>query len=215
MDTAIKNLNKALAEHKRFLISKEDVWANGKTMMSSASRDIFDHFYLAIHTTFRRQFSEIDINLVARKILGVRAWEFNHLKVITAHAEDKLEMPTLSAYSGQMEFDWDLFDNNDFQNDEFDPKIYLSFDDFFENANHGYIKSSEGKVICKRMWDCFIQDISLENIKISLTSEINLARAWLDIESQILKKYLKENPDQSWFKFLDDHLDMALSDQKL
>lgn len=211
------SLNDLLIEHhnNRVYLYKDDVWAHAPTGMTSASRDIFDFYYRAIKYTFNEQFNNNEIKTLSKKIMNVRNWFELNSSCIAQSANKKDANYTLIPYiESEAEFPIESEWSEDYARyivpDEslFDKKIYTNFEDFFENANHGYNKTAGGRVVCQKIWSCFIQDISVEKLQKVLKLEIEVANAWIKIDEAILKIYLDQGSADSWFNFVSKKMDL-------
>lgn len=122
---------------ERIYLHKEDVWAEGDHWMSSASRDIFEHFYKAIRNTFMDRYKDPTIVECAENIVHQRLWSSNCFSLICESAKNKT-VPNLPGYKlGREKFPEELeyFRNEDkvhhqVQGD-FDEVIYKDFEHFF------------------------------------------------------------------------------------
>lgn len=109
--------------------------------MTSASRDLFDHFYKAIKITFLEQFNDKEINSKVKQNLNLRKWS-SECSIIIGNAKenknldsilpilnikDELELPKEYEYKGDKIIPEEerIFDQN----------IDTTFNEFYNKAN--------------------------------------------------------------------------------
>lgn len=197
---------------KRIYLHKEDVWSNGDHWMSSASRDIFEHFYKSIKSTFLNQFKDQKIREISEKINNVRQWESQLFNVYHDAAMRKTTEVSIKEYH---EICFPLPEENEYNEGIvvpkhkmiYDPIIYPNFETFFKQANHGFDASLSGKQTCYGLYRLFIKKNSYENLQQQLTEELLEARNWQQQLHSIYISYLNQNSDLSWHKFLSNNLD--------
>lgn len=201
------------SKNKIFLF-KDDVWSNANTGFSSASIDIFEFYYKAIRSTFLNQFKDNEIQIIAKKILGVRAWESESSKLISNAANQRNLNIVINDYSNQEGFvQKETYWDNSLQKTVFlnendcDPVIYSDFESFFLKANHGFDLTDGGKVICFRLWNCFIQKISIESMLKYLDCELTASKSWVNLELLFLKDYIFENIPMEFHAYISKRLD--------
>ena len=193
----------------KIYIHKEDVWANAPTKMSSASRDIFEHFYKSIKYTFFHQFK--DYQEIIGKIQNSRNWSsacslaFSEASrtrqelVLPKYLDQSIPLPKEQEFAGN-----DVLEVND---TDYDHKIYSDFEDFYNNADHGYVKSKKGREICLRLYKCFIQEVSLETLTQQLHEELTETHKWNNYSIKALKEYREQSSPLSWHNWLSKYLD--------
>lgn len=188
-----------MSNSKKILFSKDEVWSHGNHRFTSASRDIFDHFYLSIKDSFNQQFIENNIREILKKIQGVRHWArvYNdQISEMVLRRNPNFNPIEFVQYKKELPKDILNIDKVD------NPIIYKDFNEFYNNADHGWILSKKGREICLRMYNCFMQDISLENLEKQLDFEIQEAKEWNVFLSLSLKKYIESKSKLSWHQFL-------------
>ena len=176
-------------------LSKEDVWGNAPTNMSSASRDIFDDFYDSIYGTFLNQFNSPEQKDLMEKIQGVRNWYLESIVDIDNTAEGKQD--DLQKIPKYIENKIAIT-----QTQGNDTNIYPDFETFFQKAEHGYYKNDEARETVLELYNFFIQDFSTKNLQDVLNQET--AYYTLSIKKQLntLKDYVKAGRPGRWFDFM-------------
>lgn len=188
-----------------FFLHKEDVWSKAPTRMSSASRDIFEHFYKAIKRTFKHQFK--DHQDTVGKIQNLRDWSCNCSSIVYESAKSRNVNITLPEYVERIaELPRETVFNGEevleVKEEDYDPKVYSDFEDFFMNADHGYYKTEKGRKVCLDLYRCFIQGVSKEKLQIQLKEEINSEKKWIENLISALNEYVKSESKLSWHQFL-------------
>lgn len=194
---------------KTIYIHKEDVWANAPTKMSSASRDIFEHFYKAIKYTFLNQFQSHQE--IVGKIHNARNWA-NACSLAFSEASRSRQQVVLPVYTAQaeclpQEYEFQGEEVLEINDNDYDHKIYSDFEDFYNHADHGYIKSEKGREICLRLYNCFIQEVSAEALTRQLQAELNETKKWNIYSMKALKEYNQKDSPLSWYTWLSQYLD--------
>lgn len=197
-------MNKPIYTHK------EDVWSKAPTKMSSASRDIFEHFYKAIKNTFKNQF--INHQELVGRIQNLRDWSSNCSSLIYEAAKSQSANITLPDYVDRVaklpeEHVYQGENVLEIKEDEYDPKIYSNFEDFFQNADHGYYKNDKGREVCLNLYRCFIQEVTKEKLQLQLQTELNSEKRWLEYLISALNEYVKKESNLSWHQFLMNYSD--------
>lgn len=190
-------------------IHKEDVWSKAPTKMSSASRDLFEHFYKAIKYTFLNQFKGHE-EMVGR-LENARNWGDACASSFYRAVENK-QTVNLPNYEDKVA---PLPKENEFHRDEvlevndleYDHRVYANFEEFFEYADHGWMKSEKGKEICLRLYNCFMQDVTATKLQQQLDNEIAEINWWNNHSTAALEQYLKEGSIKSWGNYLGKYLE--------
>ena len=190
-------------------IHKEDVWSKAPTKMSSASRDLFEYFYKAIKYTFLNQFKGHE-ELVGR-LENARNWGDACSSAFYRAVENKQQVE-LPVYEDKIA---PLPKENEFYRDEvlevndndYDHRVYGNFEEFFEYADHGWMKSEKGKEICLRLYNCFMQEVTLDKLRQQLDNELSEIHWWNTHSLAALNQYLKANSNDSWGNFLMKYLE--------
>ena len=147
---------------KRIYFYKEDVWTQGDHWMSSASRDLFEHFYKSIKATFLNQFTDPKIQELIEKIYNVRKWESSMFAAYSEAAKNQTQAHVIiyeekrRPLPEEIEYIRDQIVERDSMT--YDKTIYLDFDSFFTFADHGFIKSEKSRDIVYNLWKNFIKD---------------------------------------------------------
>ena len=197
---------------KRIYLHKEDVWSNGDHWMTSASRDIFEHFYKSIKSTFLNQFKDEKIKEFIEKINNVRHWKRNLFNTYSDAAKNKTNNIIIQQYTESclpLPEEKEYYDGSVIHKHEMshDQKIYSNFDLFFKQADHGFDHSLSGKKACYDIYRIFIKKISYENLQIQLDEELSDALKWQQQLHLSLISYINENSNLSWHQFLSQNLD--------
>lgn len=193
---------------ERIYIHKEDVWAEGDHWMSSASRDIFEHFYKAIRNTFMVRYQNQVILELAEQIIHQRTWSQNCYSLISEAAKNKT-IPVLPEYQlGREQFieELEYFRNQDTvrsqTESDFDPVIYQDFDHFFKSANHGYGQDEESRDIIFQLYFNFMKPYSEELLIRQLASERNESELFLNEMIDELLEFNNQNQYKVFHKFV-------------
>jgi hypothetical protein len=192
----------------RIYIHKEDVWAEGNHWMTSASRDIYEHFYKAIRNTFIDRYKDPQLLEVAEQILHLREW-FNHNYGLINVASKTKSMPELTEYKVNrkaMPDEIEYFRNEDRTHkqteNDFDPIIYPDFDSFFNKANHGYGTSEKSKRIIFDLYQLFMKQYSVGSLKLQLETEYKEKSQFLHDMLNDLKLFNGQSEYDKFHKFI-------------
>jgi hypothetical protein len=200
-----------MSSNKRILISKEDVWSNGKHWMSSASRDIYEHFYKSIKSTFLHQFEDPKIIELVERIVNVRKWDSECSKYYYQKALDRViecDPPIYIDKRIPLDKEIEYFGEDivEQKNMTHDPRIYKDFKSFFKYADHGWDSTKRGEEICLELYNLFIQDINIISLQNQLDNELEKVKNWNKFYEKSLIKHVNDNIDQKWFRFLSDEV---------
>jgi len=204
---------------RRIYLHKEDVWGNAPHWMTSASRDLFEHFYKAIKITFLEQFNDKEINSKVKQILNLRKWS-SECSIIIGNAaknknldyilpilniKDELELPKEYEYKGDKIIPEEerIFDQN----------IYSDFDDFYTKADHGWNISEKGRDICLGLYNHFIKKFDLNDLEEQMSHERKEINNWNSFLIKSLKEYVDSNSELKWHHFLMKEIDKEYSDE--
>jgi len=193
------------------LIHKEDVWSHADNWMSSASRDLFDHFYRCIKSTYKAQYSSKDKLKLIENIYHLREWKQNCFSAITDSAKKETVIPELITYiksrtstPSEREYLRDVvIEEKDII---YDPKVYDTFEDFFDNADHGWGDSKKCRTIVFDLYNNFMQDFSIDNLKKQLNDEKKEYLKSNEVDLQILSKFKNQKKEKIWYRFWIDYL---------
>jgi hypothetical protein len=198
-----------MSQNKIILISKEDVWKYGHHGMTSASRDIFEEFYKCIRSTFLNQFKEPLIAELIEQIYNIREWERDMFAAYSKAATARTNSIDLRLYKEQK---INIPEEQELNNNQlvvinlsdFDKVVYNDFESFFKNANHGYIRTEDGRQYADELWKIFIQDFSIKDLKDQKQQELMDALEWKLRLERALNIYLKNNTILQWHIFLSE-----------
>ena len=182
-----------MIRHPELLLNKSDVWSNGNHWMSSASRDIFDDFYDSIAATFLNQFQTPEQIKALEELNALREWHIREIINISNSAQSRRRYDIKKFKLHRKPIDWST---------PYEYKIiHTDFDDFFDNAPHGWCLDN-GKETCLGLYDLFIRDFSLENIQRVFNYEKEERIKDLEEDLNTLYEYLEQDKYTKWFVFL-------------
>lgn len=205
---------------RRIYLHKEDIWGNAPHWMTSASRDLFEHFYKAIKMTFLEQFKEPNINKKVKQILNLREWSSECSQIISKSADNKNPNFTLPILDLDKELDLPVeyeYDGDKIVPEEeriFDQNIYNTFEEFYNKADHGWDMNEKGKEICLGLYNHFIKEFNLKDLEEQMNHEIKESKNWNSLLMKSLKQYIESNSELKWHQFLFQEIDKEYSDER-
>lgn len=194
----------------QYFFSQYDVWSNADHWMTSASKDIFYHFYKSIRATFKEQFINDDITEIVEKILHLRDWHRSNIININRQINEKeLDLHLNSYQEGRKPVPKDYvikYVNGEglvtTKDELLSPNVvYKDFNDFFYNADHGFNTNDDGKIICKELHDFFIQDFNIESLKEQFSEEFIEYKQEQEEMVKEYKEYLQSNSPLTFTKW--------------
>lgn len=183
---------------EKYIFTKKDGWTRGNHPFSSASVDLMDHFYLAIHETFITQFADPSIFIQAKAIQKqyqtqtmINAYFFKLSKTREKPLNTKDFKKIVDLNLEQIDYSTPL-DTQIYPNTK--QKIYNSFDDFYYLADHGFDKNEE-KTYCfvKQLWEIYIQKFHLEEMKKHHKKNLSILQSLIIQNYTLYNDFLKSS----------------------